>query len=263
MSTSRICTTCGTQYPAGHTPELCAICLDDRQYIPEDGQSWTNPDALAWTHSVRVNRLHDRLYELEIVPTFAIGQRALLVLSDQGNVLWDCFALLNPPAIEFIKAKGGLKAMAISHPHYYSNMNDWAEAFDCPIYLHRSDERWIVDKGRHVSLWDGDEKPLWDGMRIIHIGGHFPGSSILHVPFLSREAAVLCGDTLYLSPSKKHFAVMYSYPNRIPLPLHAVDRVRKRFEAIPFDAVYGFYSFQNLTQNARDILNESLNRYLE
>ena len=68
---------------------------------------------------------------------------------------------------------------------------------------------------------------------------------------------------MYLSLSKRHFAVMYSYPNQIPLPLHEVARIRKRLEAIPFDAVYGFFSYQNLTQNVRDILNESLKRYCE
>ena len=73
-------------------------------------------------------------------------------------------------------------------------MNDWAEVFDCPIHIHQSDEEWIVDQGKHVSLWDGSEQPLWDGMRIINIGGHFPGSSILHVPSLSQErACVLSG----------------------------------------------------------------------
>ncbi|MBA3647420.1 MAG: hypothetical protein H0W62_02540 [Chitinophagales bacterium] len=96
-------------------------------------------------------------------------------------------ALLDEPARDFIKSKGGLKAIAISHPHYYSNMNDWAEMFDCPIYIHRSDEQWIMDKGSHISLWDGNEKSLWDEIRIINIGGHFPGSCIFQVPFLSKD----------------------------------------------------------------------------
>jgi hypothetical protein len=263
MNQQKICTACGTQFPAGEFPELCTICLDDRQYIPEEGQTWTTHDDLIKKNSVRINKINDKLYELEISPRFAIGQRAFLILSDNGNILWDCISLLDEPTIDFIKSKGGLKAIAISHPHYYSNMNNWAETFNCPIYIHRSDEQWIMDKGKHISLWGGVEKSLWEGIRIINIGGHFPGSGILHVPFLSQDGTVFCGDTLYLSPSKKHLAVMYSYPNRIPLPLYEVERIKKQFENIAFDTLYGFYSYQNLTKNVKEILKMSMDRYLE
>ena len=241
---------------------MCTICQDDRQYIPDTGQSWTTHDELLRTRSVRILQLHEKVYELEIVPQFAIGQRALLLISDGGNVLWDCFPLLNAPTVEFIKSKGGLAAIAFSHPHYYSNMNQWAETFDCPVYIQQADEQWIVNRGRNISLWTGAEKALWDGIRILNIGGHFPGSCILHVPFLSPRGTIFCGDTLYLSPSKRHLAVMYSYPNRIPLPASEVKRVKQRLEEIPFDALYGFYSYQNLTENVKEILEKSLQRYL-
>lgn len=263
MNQPKVCTTCGTQYPAGQAPEQCTICLDDRQYIPEGGQSWTTPAELLMKNSIRTLQLQDNVFEFTIVPTFAIGQRAFLILSPGGNVLWDCIPLLNEATAAFIESKGGLKAIAFSHPHYYSNMNDWAERFGCPIYIHQSDGQWIVDKGRHVTLWNNSGLPLWDGMRLINIGGHFPGSSILHVPSLSPEGTVFCGDTLYLSPSKKHFAVMYSYPNRIPLPLREVERVKKEFDALPFDSLYGFYSYQNLAENVKQVLDDSFRRYLE
>jgi glyoxylase-like metal-dependent hydrolase (beta-lactamase superfamily II) len=192
---------------------------------------------------------------------FAIGQRALLVLSENGNVLWDCIPLLDELTIEFIRSKGGLKAIGFSHPHYYSNMNEWAETFDCPIYIHEKDGNCIVDKGRHVQLWTGNEKMLWEGIRIINIGGHFAGSSILHVPFLSPAGTIICGDTLFLSPGKKHFSVMYSYPNRMPLSLQEMQRVRKRFDSIQFDAFYGYQNLQNLNENVKEIFNESMKRY--
>ncbi len=263
MNQQKICTACGTQFPAYSSPEFCTICLDDRQYIPQDGQSWTSHEKLLKSNSVRILKINDKVYELEIIPRFAIGQRAFLIISDNGNILWDCFPLLNDSTIDFIKSKGGLKAIAISHPHYYSNMNEWAEIFNCPVYIHNTDQEWIVDKGKHVTLWSGDEKSLWDTMKLINIGGHFAGSSILHVPFLSLKGTVLCGDTLYLSPSKKHFAVMYSYPNKIPLPLSELKRINKRFESITFDTIYGFYSYQNLSENTKEILKKSLEKYCE
>jgi hypothetical protein len=80
---------------------------------------------------------------------------------------------------------------------------------------------------------------------------------------MSREGTMLCGDTLYLSPSKKHFAIMYSYPNRIPLPVNEIKRINLRLQAISFDTIYGFYSYQNVTENARQILDASIQKYLE
>lgn len=261
MTEQIICSTCGTYYPAATAPELCIICSDERQYFPETGQSYTKPADLHRKHSIKLNKLHERLYELEINPMFAIGQRALLVLSDKGNVLWDCIPMLDELTIEFIKSKGGLKAIAFSHPHYYSNMNDWAEVFDCPVYIHNNDALHIMVKGPHIHLWQGDEHELWDGMKLLLIGGHFEGSSILHVPFLSKEGAILCGDTLFLSPSKKHFSVMRSYPNRIPLSQEEMGRVRMRFDSIPFDSFYGYIKTQNLQVNVKPVFSQSMEKY--
>ena len=235
MQHTIICSACGTSYSVGSAPQTCAICLDERQWVPPAGQSWTTREELHERHSIKSTLLQEGLYEFEINPAFGIGQRAVLVLSKNGNVLWDCIPLLDEPAIEFIKSKGGLKAIAFSHPHFYSNMNEWAEVFNCPIYIHQNDEQHIMMRGDHIQLWQDDEIDLWDGMRIICIGGHFAGSSILHVPFLSDEGAIICGDTLFLSPSKKHFSAAYSFPNRIPLPLAEMQRIKERFDSIPFD----------------------------
>jgi hypothetical protein len=261
MNHSKICSTCGTSYPEELAPKTCIICLDERQWVPPTGQSWTRPEDLLRNNSVKLNRLQDRLYEMEINPTFAIGQRALLVLSENGNVLWDCIPLLDELAIEFIKSKGGLKAICFSHPHFYSNMNDWAETFNCPIYIHKNDAEHIVAKGERTRLWEGDELELWDGIKIMLIGGHFAGSSILHVPFLSKAGTIICGDTLFLSPSKKHFSVVYSSPNRMPLPLSEMRRIKNRFDSISFDSFYGYIKIQNLDEGVKEIFEKSMNRY--
>ena len=238
MQNQIVCSTCGTYFPSASTRKFCAICDEERQYIPETGQSWTKPADLHASHNITINQLKKNLYELEISPVFAIGQRAFLVLSENGNILWDCIPLLDKATINFIKSKGGLKAIAFSHPHYYSNMNDWAEVFDCPIYIHENDEPYIIQKGPHLKLWQGEKFSLWDGIKILLIGGHFEGSSILHVPFLSNEGSILCGDTLFLSPNKKHFSVMRSYPNKIPLPLSEIRRIKELMVSIPFDNLW-------------------------
>ncbi len=277
MST-KICATCGTYYPekslhgippanlTGTTsiqpPVTCPICADDRQYIPAGGQRWTTDTALQDKHSVKVRPLRDKVYELELTPAFAIGQRAILIVSPYGNILWDCIPLLDEALITFIKAKGGLKAIAFSHPHYYSNMHDWALTFDCPIYIHSSDKQWTFGKDDRVQYWEGEELPLYNGMRLINLGGHFPGSSILHVPHLSPRGTIFTGDTLVLSLHKKHISVMYSYPNRMPLPRKEVQRINDRMRNIPFDALYSFMHDLDLTENTREIFTSSMARYL-
>lgn len=258
-----VCSACGTWYNFEGHPKVCKICDDERQYVPEAGQLWTMPEVLIKKHSVKLNIIKSGLYEFEINPVFAIGQRALMVQSSRGNILWDCIPLLDEMTIEFIKAKGGLKAIAFSHPHFYSNMNDWARIFDCPIYIHENDSAHIAVKGPNIQLWNGDELELWDGMKLLLIGGHFAGSSILHVPFLSEQGTIICGDTLFLSPSKQHFSMHWSSPNRIPLPVSEMKRLRARFDEISFDSFYGYIKTQNLEVDVKKIFEASMKRYLD
>lgn len=262
MMETRICATCGTVFKKDLLPETCTTCMDERQWVPQGGQIWVSPDDLLKNHSVKLNKIMDNLYEFEINPKFAIGQRAVLTLSENGNILWDCIPMLDEMTIEFIKAKGGLRAIAFSHPHFYSNMNEWAEEFNCPIYIHNNDAVHISTMGDHVVLWEGEELELWDGMKLYLIGGHFAGSSLLHIPFLSKEGTIICGDTLFLSPNKRHFSMVWSSPNRMPLPLKEIWRIKERLEPIPFDAFYGYISSQNLTVDVKKILAESFERYL-
>ncbi len=263
MNRRIICKTCGTQYnETVPPPGGCPICNDDRQYVPDSGQAWTNLDYLQRNHSNIITPLGEGLYQLQSAPSFGIGQRAFLVVAPGGNILWDCIALINEPTIEFIRSKGGLKAIAFSHPHYYTTMNEWAAVFDCPVYIHANDEPWVYNKGPKINLWRGEEKILNDEIRIINVGGHFPGSCVLQVPFLSKEGTMLCGDTFYISPSKKHFAFMYSYPNRIPLPLAEIKRIKEKMAAIPFDRIHGFYEYQDIYTDAKQIMEQSFARYI-
>jgi hypothetical protein len=148
-----ICTACGTQYPESpRPPEQCIICEEERQYVPPRGQTWTTLDALSKSH---MNAFHE--YDTGIIgigsqPAFAIGQRALLVRTERGNVLWDCIATLDVATISMIKGLGGLKAIAISHPHFYTTMVEWARAFDCPIHLNSVDILTVATDRKWLSF---------------------------------------------------------------------------------------------------------------
>lgn len=261
MNKTILCSTCGTQFLADPgVPEFCPICTDDRQYVPENGQQWTDTIELK-NRSIKINRLNEQLYALKITPDFAIAQRALLLISPGGNILWDCIPHLDKPTIDFINNLGGLKAIAFSHPHYYSNMNDWAAEFDCPIYIHQNDAEWVPFKTGHTRLWDGNSIQLWDGINIVHIGGHFAGSCVLHVPELTTKGAMLCGDTFNIGRSRQHIAIMYSYPNIILLPRDEFAKAYKKASDIDFDTIYGAFENQDIEGNAMEIFETSMQRY--
>jgi hypothetical protein len=140
-------------------------------------------------------------------------------------------------------------------------MNDWAEVFDCPIYIHKKDEQHIVSKGSHLSLWTGDEMPLWDGMRLINIGGHFEAAAYRMFLFCRRKEVYFAAIPCFF-PGKKHFSAVYSSPNRIPLPLSEIRRIKSRFDQISFDSFYGYIKTQNLDKDVKRILEESMARYI-
>src|SRR5271169_4401949 len=125
MAQAFICVTCGTQYaPSEAPPAACAICDEERQYIPPSGQAWTTLAKLRVTHMATFRR-EAELIGIGTSPAFGIGQRALLVRTAGGNVLWDCIGLIDDAMVEIIKSLGGLDAIAISHPHYYTTMVEW------------------------------------------------------------------------------------------------------------------------------------------
>src|SRR3982074_2715851 len=118
-----ICTACGTQYASsGEPPPHCTICQDERQYVPPGGQTWTTLDALAVRHFNSLREHEPGVIGIGSQPAFAIGQRALLVCTPNGNVLWDCISMLDAATVALINGLGGLQAIGISHPHFSSSM---------------------------------------------------------------------------------------------------------------------------------------------
>src|SRR4029079_8849385 len=102
----------------------------------------TTLEELGRNHKV-IMKDEDGVLSMGVEPHFGIGQRALLGETPDGNLLWDCISLVNDETVAAMKAKGGLKAIAISHPHYYSAIVEWSRAFGgIPIYIHADDRKW-------------------------------------------------------------------------------------------------------------------------
>ena len=195
-------------------------------------------------------------------PSFAIGQRALLVRSPAGNLLWDCITLLDDATAASVRELGGVRAIAISHPHYYSSMVEWSRCFNAPIYLHAADRHWVMRPDDAIQFWSEDIKALWDGMTLIRAGGHFEGGAVLHLPAGAEgKGALLAGDILQVAQDRRWVSFMYSYPNYIPLPPSEVDRIVAAVDPFDFDRIYGAWWDRNVASDAKAAVRRSAERY--
>ena len=254
-----MCTACGTQFPdADAPPASCPICTDPRQYVPLEGQQWTTLAELASAHH---NTIGDEggLVTITTTPRFAIGQRALLVPHGDGNLLWDCVSLLDAPTAAAVERRGGLTGIAISHPHYYTTMVEWAHRFDCPIHLHAADAEWVMRPDPSVRHWEGERLDLGHGLTLIRGGGHFRGGTILHRA--AGAGALLTGDIIQVIPDRTHVGFMWSYPNLIPLPDAEVQRMVAEVEPFEYDAIYGAFPRTHIATGAQDVVRRSAERH--
>jgi hypothetical protein len=255
-----ICLACGTQAePSELPPARCPICEDERQYVPAHGQRWTLlRDLRRHNHNV-IEKLADGLYSVCTKPQFAIGQRAYLVQTSEGNLLWDCVALCDPDTVSTLWAHGGVAAIAISHPHYYTTMVEWSDAFGgIPVYLHSADRQWVQRNGAAIEFWDGFSKPVLKDLTLVHCGGHFAGGTVLH---WKRGGALLTGDVLQVCPDRKHYGFMYSYPNYIPLGPAAIHNIARSLEPYEFDNAYGAFG-NSILGGAKEAVRISAERHL-
>ncbi|HEY7076185.1 MAG TPA: hypothetical protein VH418_12470 [Solirubrobacteraceae bacterium] len=257
-----ICATCGTQYPASDAPPpACPICEDARQFVPEDGQRWTTMDELAREHR-NVVRADGELTGIGTEPAFAIAQRALLVPCDGRVAMWDCVTLLDAPAVAAVQERGGLAAIAISHPHYYSAMVEWGQRFECPVLLHADDAHWIVRPDPVIELWDGETRELGSGLTLVRCGGHFPGGTVLHwAGGAGGAGALLSGDIVQVIPDRRHVGFMYSYPNLIPLPEADVARIAAALAPYAFEVIYGAWWDRIVRGDGKAAVERSAERY--
>ncbi|MGK6313425.1 MBL fold metallo-hydrolase [Neorhizobium sp. DT-125] len=258
-----LCCACGTSFnQTDKAPEICPICSDERQYVPVSGQTWTTPEKLARTHRNTWFELEPGLMAIQTVPAFAINQRALLLRTPSGNVLWDCIALIDDATKTIIEALGGLTAIAISHPHYYTTMQDWAAAFDAPIYLHAADREWICRSSDYIRLWEDDALVLSSAITLVRGGGHFAGGTMLHWTGDDDRGVLLAGDIVQVTPGADYISFMWSYPNMLPLSAAEVADVAERLAPWPFERIYGAFSHQNVRQDGQEIVARSAQRYI-
>ncbi len=216
-------------------------------------------DELSPGHANRIEQAEPGLVGIGTEPTVAIGQRALLA----DGLLWDCITLIDDETERAVQALGGIHTIAISHPHYYGAMVDWADRFDARILLHEADRQHIVRPSPRIELWSGERLALGAGRELIRLGGHFAGGTVCRLAEAADgRGALLTGDIVQVVADRDWVSFMYSYPNLIPLPAGEVARIRGVVETLEFDRVYGAWWSTIVAEDAKRKVLRSADRYL-
>ena len=266
-----VCQTCGVQHAEraddpSRPPETCPVCDDERQYVGHLGQRWTTVEELGRERKTELRQVEPGLWAIETQPSFAIGQRAHLVQTPAGNVIWESVSTISEPALARVRELGGAAAIAISHPHFYSSMVEWSRALGgVPIWLHAADREWVMRPDGAIRFWEGEtaEPVPGSSLKLVRIGGHFPGlQGLLWAGGAEGRGALLCGDMPMVAMDRRWLSFMYSYPNLIPLAPGEVRRIAETLAGLPFDRLYGSWANRVVERDARAAVGRSAERYL-
>jgi glyoxylase-like metal-dependent hydrolase (beta-lactamase superfamily II) len=204
--------------------------------VRPSGTTYTTLSVLRRTGTYRnkislLDAAHPHIYSIVTEPKFGIGQRCFLIKTPAGNILWDLITLLDQATTEWIRTQGGVKAIVISHPHYYTTHRWWSSMLHAPVYVSAEDREWLQfpDVGGIYRWIATPTTEILPGVTAIKVGGHFPGSLCLHVKSdADNHARLFIADTLVTVPSGlgpfeggkpppgvATYAFMWSIPNMV------------------------------------------------
>jgi glyoxylase-like metal-dependent hydrolase (beta-lactamase superfamily II) len=262
-----LCTACGNEYAAAaQPPEFCPICRDDRQFLGPQGQHWTTMEKLLWQrYAVDWRELEPGLVGISVEPRFAITQRALFITRPDGGVLYDCTPLIDDATAAKIRELGGLRAIVVSHPHFYGAMVAWSEKLGgIPVYVHEGDRQWVGRPSPQVNFWKGDTVEVAPGITAIHLGGHFDGATVLHwAQGAEGKGELFVADIITMVEDPKWVTFLRSGPNGIPLPAREVQRMMKTLAPFHYDRLYGSHWPRVMKTDAEGNVRRSAERYLK
>lgn len=256
-----ICSTCGVEH--AQADGVCAICTDERQWVPAAGQQWTTLEQLAAAgHKTAIAELEPDLFGITVEPKVGIGQQAHLIRTPAGSLLWDPIGYVDAPGVKRLRELGEVVAITASHPHMFGVQVEWSKALGgVPVLVSEPDLEWLKRPDAAIRSWQGRLDVL-PGVTLLQLGGHFPGSSVVHwAAGAAGKGVLLVSDTMHANPDRATVTFLRSYPNRIPLSPTVVDRITRAVENVPFDRLYDNFG-RTIDADAAGAVRRSASRYI-
>ncbi|KAL9067204.1 MAG: hypothetical protein Q9157_006880 [Trypethelium eluteriae] len=140
--------------------------------------------------------------------------------------------------------------------------------FDCPVFIAVEDKQWCcrADKDGRRRLITTDVEKIHDGVTAVKLGGHFPGSLVLHwekklfiadtfvtVPVSLGWKSWIMGICRYAKTAQSglyhvdrpsgttSFSFMWSIPNMIPLPPSEMYKMWEGLKPFDFNSTHGAF----------------------
>lgn len=246
-----MCATCGVERDAAELPPLCPICVDERQWIPAEGQLWlTRADLDGMRVRSYLVELEPGLFGISIVGGPGLNHQAKIVVTDQGNVMVDVPAWISDDLVDQVAELGPMAAIVPSHPHMYGLQSQWSARLDAPVWLARQDLEWLGVRPGLVHEFD-DTTEIVPGVTVAVPGGHFPGSIVVHWPGSDEAGVLLTGDTLGVNRDRRTTTFLRSFPNRLPLSGPDALRIARCLGVWEFDRIYD--NFGGLISSGADV----------
>ncbi|EFJ13060.1 hypothetical protein SELMODRAFT_424957 [Selaginella moellendorffii] len=173
-----------------------------------------------------------QVFEIITFPKFGIGQRAFLIQTQDDAT------------VEIIKSLGGLRAIAISHPHYYSTNSQWSEAFGGV-------------PGYEMGCLRARKREVLGGQNIPAKSCFYIQVGILLVLKSSTGLMELNGGVFY------SLEISYSVPNYLPLSSSHAKRINQLTKPWDFERLYGVFQDREIEENAKSCVVFSLQRYID
>src|SRR5262249_14449245 len=157
-----------------------------------------------------------------------------------GNILWGCITLIDDASVRTIHALGGLTAIALSHPRYFSSVIEWSRAFGgIPVHVHAALRRWLMRSDAAVDFWDGNECSLPGDVTLVHVGTYVEGGTLLHWPAGADGAgALLTGDVMQIVKQGTRVGLLANSRDLVPRSAEGVRKLISAIDRFRFDALY-------------------------
>ena len=258
-----ICATCaGETAELPEPPETCAVCEDERQWVPADGQQWTTLEKLrADGTRITMFEVEPELWGLRAEPQVGIGQQTMVVRTPEGTLLFDCVGYIDDEAVDRVRELGPTLAVAASHPHMYGVQTEWARALgDVPVLIAERDREWVRRTDPLVELYD-ERREVAPGLTLHRVGGHFRGQAVVEwAAGNDGRGVLLAADAVFPNPDRRTVSFLRSYPNRLPLSGNVVQRIATQLEGLHFDRLYNNFGAV-VPSDAKTVLRYSADRH--